>query len=498
MAHKPKLIARPPVTSIMGHVDHGKSTLLDYIRKSNIVSGESGGITQHIAAYEVLHETKDGELKKITFLDTPGHAAFTGMRIRGASAADVAVLVVSAEDGVKAQTLEALQAIQESGTPYIVAINKIDKPGANIERTKNTLLEHGVYLEDMGGTIPWIAISAKTGEGIDELLDLILFVSEFNEMQADLGKNASGIVLESHRDPKRGITATLIIKDGTLKKGMFIVAGSTIVPSRIMENFLGKTITESYCSSPVNIVGFDTVPPVGCTFETFDNKKDAEKAVLQNKESEVIHSRLQTKQSEFSIPLIIKADVLGSIEAIEKEVNKITTEENGYYIIHTGAGSISENDLRLASTDKSTIIIGFNTNIEKKAQDLREQLGTTVETFDIIYKLTEWLEEELEKRRPRKETKEVTGSLKVLKVFNQTKDKQVIGCRVEQGSALSHSSVTIIRRENEIGTGKITEMQHNKSKAKEVFEGDECGLQIESKVTIALGDILQVVTMKVI
>lgn len=498
MPNKTKIIARSPVVSVMGHVDHGKSTLLDYIRKSNIVSGESGGITQHIAGYEVLHETAEGELKKITFLDTPGHAAFTGMRIRGANAADIAILVVSAEDGVKAQTMEAYEAIINSGAPYIVAINKIDKPGANIEKTKNTLIEHGIYLEGMGGTIPWVAISAKTGEGVNELLDLIIFVSDFNEMKADLAKPATGFILESNRDPKRGITATLIIKEGTLNKGSFIVSGTAMVPVRIMENFLGDPITVSYCSSPVKIVGFDNVPNVGEIFETFEDKKSAEKRVNENKESITTHHRLQNKQSEFSIPLIIKADVVGSIEAIEKEVNKLNSDENGFYIIDTGVGSISENDLRTAATDKNTIIVGFNTIIDKKAEDLREQLGTSIETFNIIYKLTEYLETELEKRRPRKETKETTGLLKVIKIFSQTKEKQVIGCKVDMGSATINSTVSIVRRENEIGTGKITEMQHNKSKAREVFEGDECGIQVESKITIAPGDVLQATIMKTV
>ncbi len=497
MTPRSKIIARPPVVSVMGHVDHGKSTLLDYVRKSNIVAGESGGITQHIAAYEVLHETKSGDLKKITFLDTPGHAAFTAMRIRGASAADIAILVVSAEDGVKAQTLEALSAIKESGVPYIVAINKIDKPGANVDRTKNTLLENGIYLESMGGDVPWIAISAKTGEGVDDLLDLILFVSEFNDMKADLAKPAEGIVLESHRDPKRGITATLIIKDGTLKKGSFIVAGESIVTTRIMENFMGKTITESYCSSPVNIVGFDTVPPVGAIFEVYETKKEAEKAVEANREKSIIHSRLSGKQSSFSIPLIIKADVVGSIEAIEKEVAKLNNEENGFHVVSTGVGNVSENDLKTAIADKDTIIVGFHTGIDRKAEDVRDQMGVTVMQFDIIYKLTEWLETELENRRPRKEVETVSGQMKILKYFSQTKEKQVVGCRVESGSIKLGSSVKILRRENEIGMGKITEMQHNKSKAKEVFEGDECGLQIEAKITLAPGDVLIAITKEI-
>ncbi len=494
---KNNIIARPPVVSIMGHVDHGKSTLLDYIRKTNVVAGESGGITQHIAAYEVLHETKDGELKKITFLDTPGHAAFTSMRIRGATAADIGILVVSAEDGVKAQTLEALSAIKESKVPYIVAINKIDKPGANIDRTKNSLLENEVYLEGMGGEIPWALISAKTGEGINELLDLILFVAEFHEMRADLGKNAEGLVLESHRDPKRGITATLIIKDGTLKKGHFIVAGQTIVSTRMMENFMGKPITEAYTSSPVNVVGFDSVPPAGVIFTSYETKKEAEKAVEENKSQGANEPRFQGKQSEFSIPLIIKADVVGSIEAIEKEIGKLNTEETGFHIVYTGVGNIAENELKISAADKNTIIVGFHVDIDRKAQDLREQLGASVETFDIIYKLTEWLEAEMEKRRPRKEIETVSGKLRILKLFSQTKEKQIVGGKVEEGSVKLGSMVKIKRRENEIGSGKISELQHNKSKTKEVFEGDECGIEIECKIELAPGDILEAITKEV-
>ncbi len=493
MQEKTKIISKQPIVSVMGHVDHGKSTLLDYIRKSNIVAGESGGITQHIAAYEVMHETKDGDLKKITFLDTPGHAAFTAMRVRGANCADIAILVVSAEDGVKTQTLEALSAIVDSKIPYIVAINKIDKPGANIERTKNTLLENGVYLEGMGGDIPWAAISAKTGEGIDELLELVLFVTEFHEMRVDLARPANGIVLESLNDPKRGITATLIIKEGTLKKGSFIVSGETIVTTRMMENFLGKSITEAYASSPVTVVGFNTVPAVGAEFTTFDNKKDAEKAIEKNKEGALTQNKFSEKHTEFSVPLIIKADVVGSIEAIEKEVHKLDTELAGFHIVHTGVGNINENDMKLALADRSTIIVGFNVAIDKKATDYKDQMGINVEVFDIIYKLTEKLETTLEELRPRKEIESVSGEMKILKCFNQTKDKQVIGCSVITGSVKIGSFVKIMRREHMIGQGKITEMQHNKSKSKEVFEGDECGIQVETKITLAPADVLQAV-----
>lgn len=489
--NKNKIIIRTPVVAIMGHVDHGKSTLLDYIRRSNIVAGESGGITQHIGAYEVLHETQSGDLKKITFLDTPGHAAFTSMRTRGASAADIAILVVSAEDGVKAQTLEALSAIKDSGVPYIVAINKIDKPGANIERTKTMLAENGVYLEGMGGEVPFVAISAKTGEGIHDLLDLILFVADFHEMRSDLSKKAEGLVLESHRDPKRGISSTLIIKDGTLKKGEFIVAGTSIVNTRMMENFMGKSMNEGYASSPVNLTGWDSMPPVGDIWNVYDNKKDAEKAVEKNKEKVISGNRLGENTRAFAIPIIIKADVVGSLEAIEKELGKISNEEIGFKIIHTGVGNISENDLRLAMTDKNCIVIGLHTGIEKNAEDIKQQNNITVMLFDIIYKLTEYMEEELEKRRPRKEVTEVTGSIKILKIFGQSKEKQVIGARVLTGSVVLGAHVKILRRENEIGTAKVTELQHNKAKTKEVFEGDEFGMQVETKITLAIGDMLE-------
>lgn len=496
MKEKSRIISRTPVVAIMGHVDHGKSTLLDYIRKSNIVAGEAGGITQHISGYEVLHETKDGDLKKITFLDTPGHAAFTSMRVRGAIAADIAILIVSAEDGVKEQTLEAFETIKSINVPFVVAITKIDKPAANIEKTKNSLLEHGIYLEGMGGDVPFAAISSKTGEGIDTLLDLILFLAEFHGMKSDLAKPAEGVVLETNIDPKRGITGTLIIKDGTLKKGSFIVAGTSMVPTRIMENFLGKNITESYASSPVRVTGFDTTPTVGTIFEVYDNKKDAEKAVLRNKENLTIQNRLAEKRNGFSIPLIIKADALGSIEAIEKEVNAISSEECGYHIVSLGIGAISENDIKQALADKETIIVGFHTKIEKKADEIKQNNNITVHTFDIIYKLKETLEEELEKRRPRKQVTEVTGVAKILKVFGQTKDKQVIGAMVESGSIAANSQVRILRRDNSIGHAKITELQKNKSKAKEVFEGDECGIQIESKIEVAIGDKLECIISK--
>ena len=270
-------IERPPVVVVMGHVDHGKSTLLDFIRKSNIVAGEAGGITQHVAAYEVVRpSTSTGQSKKITFIDTPGHAAFSAIRARGANVADIAILVVAADDGVKAQTLEALAQIREAKIPFIVAINKIDKPNANIERTQASLLEQNVFLEKFGGDVPWVAISAKAGTGIEELLDVILLVAEMNELKSDPSVPATGYVIEAHRDQKRGIAATLIITDGTLSSGMAVLAGRAIAPVRIMEDHSGKSLKSATSSTPITLVGFDELPGVGETFHAYKNKHDAE------------------------------------------------------------------------------------------------------------------------------------------------------------------------------------------------------------------------------
>lgn len=497
---KSNIIARPPVVVIMGHVDHGKSTLLDYIRKSKIVDSEAGGITQHISAYEVIKKDEKGQDRQITFLDTPGHEAFSKMRTRGAQIADIAILVVSAEDGVKAQTIEAFNTIIENKIPYIVAINKIDKPNANIERTKMDLSEKGIYLEGMGGDIPFVLISAKNGDGVDELLDMIILVADLGELTADPTLPASGIIVEANCEPRRGISASCIIKNGTLKSGMFIACGTTIVSTKILENFLGKTIKEATFSSPILLVGFDSIPEVGSTFQSFATKKEAEKYV-----SEIKNENLNTKnniedntKSQKTIPIIIKTDVAGSIEAIEKEMNKLNTEDISFKIIGCGAGAINESDIRMGCVNKETIVIGFNTKLDNRARDLNESLKVEIKIFEIIYKLTDWLKELIEDRRPKQETVEVTGSVKILRIFGNTKDKKVIGGKVSTGKIILGSKVRIIRRDFEIGTGKIVDLQANKIKTKEVLEGSECGMQIESKIDIAPGDVLEAFIVKIV
>lgn len=484
---------RPPVVVVMGHVDHGKSTLLDFIRKSNIVGGEAGGITQHISAYEVLKKDEKGTDRLITFLDTPGHEAFSKMRTRGAQAADIAILVVSAEDSVKAQTLEAFNTIIESKIPYIVAINKVDKPNANIDKTKMDLSEKGIYLEGMGGDIPFVLISAKNGTGVLELLDMIILVADLNEFTGDPTQNATGFIIEAKCEPKRGISASCVIKNGTLKSGMSVACGTTIVSTRILENFLGKPIKEATFSSPIRLVGFESMPEVGNTFQSFETKKEAERYVNEIKNENLNNktSSEQITQTGKIIPIIIKTDVSGSIEAIEKEIKKLDTNEISFKIIGSGVGAINESDLKMGCVNKESIIVGFNTKLDNSARDLNESLKVTIETFDIIYKLTDWLKELVENRRPRLETVEVIGSIKILKIFGATKDKQVVGGKVTVGRITLGSKVRIMRRDFEIGSGKIVELQTNKIKSKEVLEGSDCGIQVESKIDIAPGDVLE-------
>lgn len=493
---KNSIIKRSPVVCIMGHIDHGKSTLLDYIRKTNIVDTEAGGITQRISAYEVVHKTPEGRKERITFLDTPGHEAFGAMRTCGSSIADVAVLVVSAEEGVKKQTLEALKCINESKIPYIIAINKMDRPDANVEKTKNSLIENEIYIEGYGGSIPFVPISAKTGQGVDELLNMMLLVAEMAELKGDISKPANGIIVESHLDKKKGMTAVIVIKDGSLKNGMYIVSGDRIAPTRIMENFLGKKITEATFSSPIRIVGFDKLPRAGATFMSFDDKKDAE-----NKVSEYLENvrKIPTKiidatedPNEISVRVMIKAEVTGAIDAIEHEIKKIKSDKVKIKIVGSGIGDITENDVRLASGRNPVTIVGFAVSIDDTAKDLAERSDIGVKTFDIIYKIGEWLSEIVEKKTPKEIVEETNAKAKILKTFSSVKDKHIIGGRVESGTVKVGQEAKIMRKEVEVGRGRIREIHREKEKVGEVHEGVEFGCQFQSEISPAPGDKLEI------
>lgn len=487
-------ITRPPIVVVMGHIDHGKSTLLDYIRKTNIVGCEAGGITQCISAYEVIHKNEKGINKKITFLDTPGHEAFSKMRERGAAIADIAILVVSATEGVKTQTIEAWKTITESKTPCIVAINKIDKEDANVEKTKTELAENEIYLENYGGKVPCAEISAKNGTGVDNLLSLILILAEMEDFTGDSSIPASGVVIEVNLDSKRGILATLIIKNGTIKKGMTVAVEDCMCSTRIIENFLGENIEEASFSSPVRIIGFDKMPRIGAKFETFQKKRDAEKYVQGWKEQQNLEkNRAEEKKETIKkiIPIILKADVSGSIEAIEKEIAKIKNDTAVFKIISKGIGPISESDIKGVTSCENVIVIGFNVKVDNSAMETAQKRNINISLFNIIYKMTEWLEIQMEEKRPKIETIETIGKAKIIRAFSRTKERQIVGGKVIEGQMNLNNVVKIMRREFEIGRGKIVNLEKNKTKTSMVDSGTEFGMMLESKIEVVAGDLIE-------
>ncbi len=482
---------RPPVVGILGHIDHGKSTLLDYIRKSNVVEKEAGGITQHISAYEVIRP--DG--RKITFLDTPGHEAFANVRTRGASAADIAVLVVSGEDGVKPQTVEVYKHIQEAKLPFIVAITKMDKPAADVERTKQSLAEAGIYVEGYGGDISFVAVSAKTGAGVDELLDLILLQADLNNISSDIEALASGVVIESRMDPKRGVIAVVIIKNGTLRKGTFATAGNAMTPLRYLLDAAGNQVEELSCGSPAQIVGWDKMPVVGSEFKNFLKKNDALEEAEDNKAESKNKEEVKMAEGVINLPIVIKADTAGSLEAVEAQIAKLSRERIVPKVISSSVGSIGDNDVKFAISTPGTLVMGFHTKIDSTAAALAERTGVNIALFDIIYELTERVTKLLEEREPRIEVEEVLGTAKVLRIFSTTKNKQVLGARVLTGKITLGASVKILRRDAEITRGKIRELQQARVNVPEVIEGTEFGALVESKFEVAPGDIIEAITL---
>jgi translation initiation factor IF-2 len=480
------LMQRPPVIVVMGHIDHGKSTLLDYIRNTNTTEKEAGGITQHISAYEV-----EVNGKRMTFLDTPGHEAFGSLRARGAKVADIAILVVSAEDGVKPQTVEALNCIKKDSIPFIIALNKIDRPGANVDKVKQDLAEHEVLVEGWGGTVPTCAISAKTGEGVSDLLELISLQADLEDLKGDSAVSAEGFVLESSLNPKQGIGATIIIKNGSFKVGMFAAAEGAFSPIRAIENYKGENLKEASFSSPVRIAGWNKLPIVGSQFKTFDKKDDAaefsSKSIPQKNNEDYLNA-------EAFFEVVVKADTFGSLDAIEHELKKLGNEKIRVKVISKGIGAVTENDIKAANI-KKCLVLAFNVSTDRSAAALALREGVEIKTYNIIYELVDYVAEKIKQNTP-VETKEImTGSAKILKIFSKNKDKQVLGARVEEGEMKSGSVVKILRRDAEIGSGKIRELQAQKIKTNLVKEGQEFGMMIESKTEIAPGDVLKATQM---
>jgi translation initiation factor IF-2 len=482
---------RQPVVAIVGHIDHGKTTLLDYIRSTSVAAREAGGITQRVSAYEITHITKEAATP-ITFIDTPGHEAFSAMRRRSASAADIAVLIVAADDGVKPQTKEALKAIQDAGVPFIVCFTKADKDTANLEKAKESVLREGVYLEGLGGDVPWVAASGKTGAGVPELLDLIVLLTEVHGITVDPSAPFRAVVIESARDPRAGINATMIIKAGTLTTGTFAVSGTAYAPVRAVENFEGKRVDSLAAGKPVRITGFSDEPQVGSTVTLVATKKEAEDAVKEATQADKRSSDQSLEDSKKPLMrLVLKADSVGSIEALQYEISKIPHPEVEYRVVAATVGAVSEADVKLLIGFQPSVILAFNTKVDAGAKDLAERQHIAIETRTIIYELSEWLAEETKKHEPDRSAETVHGVAKILKAFSVTGTKHVVGGRVEEGVIRRNDIVTIYRRGIEVGTGKIINLQEQRADAAQVSAVAECGMQIDSKADIVAGDTIQ-------
>ncbi|MEG0583541.1 MAG: translation initiation factor IF-2 [Cetobacterium sp.] len=491
------LIERPPVITIMGHVDHGKTSLLDAIRTTSVASGEAGGITQKIGAYQVV---KDG--KKITFVDTPGHEAFTDMRARGAQVTDIAILVVAADDGVMPQTIEALSHAKAANVPIIVAINKMDKPDANPMRVKQEMMEHGLVSIEWGGDTEFVEVSAKQRLNLDTLLDTILITAEMLELKANPNKRAKGVVLESRLDPKVGPIADILVQEGTLKIGDIIVAGEANGRVRALVNDKGERVEKAELSQPVEIIGFNFVPSAGDVMYVVQNEQHAKRIVeemtKERKISEITRKTISleslSEQLESAnikeLNLILRADSRGSVDALRDSLTKLSTDEVAVNIIQAASGAITESDVRLAEASKA-IIIGFHVRPTTKALKEADAAGVEIRTSNIIYHITEDIEKALTGMLDPEFKEMYSGRIEIKKVFKVSKVGNIAGCVVVDGKVRNDSNIRILRNGVIVYEGKLSTLKRYKDDAKEVVAGQECGLGIENFNDIKEGDIVE-------
>ncbi|WP_375644638.1 translation initiation factor IF-2 [Bartonella sp. MR100HLJHH] len=492
---------RPPVVTIMGHVDHGKTSLLDAIRKANVVSGEAGGITQHIGAYQV---EQNGQ--KITFIDTPGHAAFTAMRARGARVTDIAVLVVAADDSVMPQTIESINHAKAAGVPIIVAINKIDKPAANAQKVRTELLQHEVFVETMGGETLDVEVSAKTGQNLDKLLEAILLQAEMLDLKADSQRTAEGVIIEAKLDRGRGSVATVLVQKGTLHPSDIIVAGNEWGRVRALIDDHGRHVKEAVPSTPIEILGMQGTPQAGDRFAVVTHEAKAreiseyrqrlarDKAVARQTglrgSLEQMMTKLQTTGvKEFS--LIIKGDVQGSIEAIASALEKLGNDEVRARIVHSGAGGITESDISLAEASNSAVI-GFNVRANKQARDFAKTQGIEIRYYNIIYDLVDDIKAAMSGLLSPEQRETFLGNAEILEVFNITKIGKVAGCRVTEGKIERGAGVRLIRDNIVIHEGKLKTLKRFKDEVNEVQSGQECGIAFENYEDMRAGDIIEI------
>ncbi len=489
-----KLVNRPPVVTILGHVDHGKTSLLDAVRQTDVAAGEAGGITQHIGAYQV---EKKG--RTITFLDTPGHAAFTAMRARGAQGADIVILVVAADDGVMPQTREAIAHAKAARVPIIVALNKIDKPNANPERVKQQLAELELVPDDWGGNTMVVPVSAKQKQGIDDLLEGILLVADNANIKANPAGKVIGTVVEAEVDKSKGTIATLLVQNGTLEAGDIVVAGKSYGRLKAITDYKGKPVKKAAPSTPVVALGLNDVPAAGDVFRVVDSEREARAIVGERIEMEKSQSHTKKKVSledlfasvqsgeTKELNLIVKADVQGSLEPLVVELQKLGQGEIGLKILHAEAGNIGENDVMLASASKA-LIVGFNVQADVAARRLAEAEGVSIRLYEIIYRMTEDIEKALKGMLEPDLVEKVIGRATVLAVFPASKLGRVAGCRVTEGELRRNSKVRLFRGTDLVFEGEMASLRHEKEDVREIRTGFECGVGFKSFHDIQVGD----------
>lgn len=495
-------VQKPPVVVVLGHVDSGKTSILNAIRQLQFTGEKPGGaITQHIGAYqiEIGSSPTEGQ-RKITFIDTPGHEAFSAMRSRGAKVADIAILVVDTCEGVKEQTREAISHIKKAQIPFIVALNKIDKPEANPEKVKGELKKEDVLVESLGGKVPQVLISAKTGKGIDELLELIFLVAEMESLKADISKPAEGVVIESYLDSQRGPTSTLILSEGVLKSGDIVGTISTFGKIKTLENFRGESIEKALPSDPVIVIGFEKTPKVGESFRTFSDLETAENNLIQ------IQSRPKIPEESFVgfpaeqkvLNLILKTDVFGSIEAIEGVLKEIPQEKVALRILKSEVGEINESDIKFAKAypveGYPALILGFRIKPNPVAKNLAEREKIKILNFEVIYDLVEGIRKFMEKISEPEAVRIDLGKVKISTIFLTEKNRQIVGGKVIEGEVKKGVSIEILRDEEIVGKGKLINLQRNKKDIEKVGKGEECGMLYEGEVKINEGDILIIYT----
>ncbi len=491
-----KLMVRPPVVTILGHVDHGKTSLLDAIRQTDVAAGEAGGITQHIGAYQV--EMKG---RTITFLDTPGHAAFTAMRARGAQGADIVILVVAADDGVMPQTREAIAHAKAARVPIIVALNKIDKPNSNPERVKQQLAELELVPDDWGGNTMVVPVSAKQKQGIDDLLEGILLVADSMDIRANPSGKVMGTVIEAEVDRSKGTIATLLIQNGTLEAGDIVVAGKSYGRMKAITDYKGKPVKKAAPSTPVSVMGLNDVPAAGDVFQVVASERDARAIVDErvNAEKSQVQARKKVSLEDLfasiqsgetrELQLIVKADVQGSLEPILLELEKLGRGEIGINILYAETGNIGENDVMLAAASKA-IVVGFNVQADVSARRLADADGVSIRLYDIIYRMTEDIEKALKGMLEPEIVEKVTGRATVLAVFSASKLGRVAGCRVTEGELRRNAKVRLFRGTDLVYEGEMASLRHEKEDVREIRTGFECGVGFKNFNDIRAGDLL--------